>query len=833
MRYWVYINDKVEGPYEEDKLVTVPGFSPDTLICSEEVQAGGEQEWVKASAVFAFDPVPTDLPQQTAAKTAEMPVLQTAQPTGTDVTSLLLEKLEQLSQKVESLQTKVDQVIAGNAQAEAQQVFKEDYAYTEAIPNTITLTQADMTQEPSATEEGVITNTESLVSQAETLVAQAQTVEPPIQTNITAEDTKEGGDEEVVLRSALDSLYQGELQESEEEKETTFQDLLTPKQAEDLQNTLNQTAAAAPVKEETPAPAEQEKDALLNELTAQPHKDNIIDQVIEEKKAEAAKENVQKVVTQTAAQEAAEAPASELPSLNTPAEQPTQEAVPAQQEQKQSLDLESGDQASLTINQTVEETPATNEELPEARMTQKVAEELQYNNPNGLPSVNDASKQKVKEAQEQQKAEETMQELVPGAKMERPDNAPLITEADLREAFTERASLDEMNLGQEFNTQEPTAETAQPAEEQPTQEAAQPTEEQPVAETVTVEAQSVAVEAPAMADQPIPEAFQQAQEPLPVAEGNYDNANDLTEIELKEGSTYLISDFVPPAQANGNELPKELLEKHTAAEPANKTENTTSDIFEEVVPQVQTAQEQKASDEIKQVTDVTLSKVILENTIKTKRGAALDIKTVPMVPDPAQSSRLDLSDADLEDFNAQHDVKSADLKPAEKSTKMILGGLASLLILAVIYLMLAFMDIIPSQYNLLKDANSAAQQQQAEQLNEMLDQNDTYQPSAQQPEQAADPKTAVITEVQNIVLANGQTLKELVEAHHPSLVNMIEWDAITAVEPDNYSVLIKVPPENPQSFRISYRFNYNTVTQELTPTISDAKNLLDSVNGTN
>ena len=60
-------------------------------------------------------------------------------------------------------------------------------------------------------------------------------------------------------------------------------------------------------------------------------------------------------------------------------------------------------------------------------------------------------------------------------------------------------------------------------------------------------------------------------------------------------------------------------------------------------------------------------------------------------------------------------------------------------------------------------------------------------------------------------------------------MDLITWDISTAVDPDNYSVLVKVPPENPQSFKISYRFNYNAVTKALDPTISDAKNLLDSV----
>lgn len=62
---------------------------------------------------------------------------------------------------------------------------------------------------------------------------------------------------------------------------------------------------------------------------------------------------------------------------------------------------------------------------------------------------------------------------------------------------------------------------------------------------------------PAAADTPEPAlpqfSDQTADKPLPVG-----NPNDLTEIELKEGSTYLISDFVPPAQTDGNALPKEL-----------------------------------------------------------------------------------------------------------------------------------------------------------------------------------------------------------------------------------------------------------------------------------
>ena len=96
-------------------------------------------------------------------------------------------------------------------------------------------------------------------------------------------------------------------------------------------------------------------------------------------------------------------------------------------------------------------------------------------------------------------------------------------------------------------------------------------------------------------------------------------------------------------------------------------------------------------------------------------------------------------------------------------------------------------------------------------------------------EAAANPMDNILTEVKNYPLQNGYTLQQFIEAKHPAAQNLITWEISTAVDPDNYSVLVKVPPENPQSFKISYRFNYNTVTKALDLTISDAKNLLDSV----
>ena len=475
--------------------------------------------------------------------------------------------------------------------------------------------------------------------------------------------------------------------------------------------------------------------------------------------------------------------------------------------EKESLDLNLGDQPQLNIAQTEE---------PEQPVP-AVADNAPAQTPFGGNVLSDAvTPMNPNEAVggEQKEITETIKELVPGKKIEpqREDDG-LISQADLAEAFTERTPTEEFPLPEE---------TQSPAEEV--------------------------------------ESFQQetlAEAPAP------QNPNDLTEVELKEGSTYLISDFIPPAQTSGAAAQSALPKEYGGAASEDKKEEEKEEAVEEIL----TSKKDEA--------DLTVSKVILENTIKTKRGATMDIKTVPMVKEPGDSNRLDLTDSDL-DINTQHDMKAADIKPgSSKGTKIVLGSAVSVIILALIYVMLGYLEILPPQFNFIKSSSSAQEQQALdEQLNEMLPQQPEQapadmpqampqdytqqmpqaglQPGQQQmpagamqpgmPQQAygqnapmmpvqpaANPLDPILAQVQNFPLANGQTLQQLINSRHPAAQQMIEWNITTAVEPDNYSILVKIPPENPQSFKISYRFNYNTVTNTLDPTISDSKNLLDSV----
>lgn len=852
MRYWVYINDKVEGPYEEDKLVTLQGFTPDTLICSEEIAAGGTQEWVKASSIFEFDQVEKTINQPLPA--SEVFKTQTAhneplpaQAAGADnVTGLLLEKIDLLTReisglqaKLDDMQTKLDTAIASaqNARTATQPLPAYEPPQDDAR-NTITLTRQDI---DPVNEEALITNTESLVSQAEDIVAAANQEKPlDMLGPVDLGDKKDGADsaqtevslgskaeEEVVLRSALDSLYNAKVQ-TQEEKESTFQDLLTPKQAQELaaqaaalkaaepakptlDDALKSAEAENPAEVSTPSVDEAAKDALLSELTAEP-KEDVLDQVIKEKEEEKKADTFNIAAAAAAGAAAGAAAVAGLNALSgqeekkedAPGFETVAEAAAEPLPEKQTLDFTSAQQEpALSIAPDRAQPEQVEEVKPAAEMPadQPVQPEPQAAPAAGpqladLPSIDDqaAKPQTLEQAEEK---DETLQELVPGAKAEKPEGV-IITDADLNEAFAERDTQESQSVEQLFGVA-------------PEQKAAEP----------------------AAADTPEPAlpqfSDQTADKPLPVG-----NPNDLTEIELKEGSTYLISDFVPPAQTDGNALPKELSGLQSASANPDDALNQpldeasqTSDVQEMVASTKQTEKPvEPATDAPK---DVTVSQVILENTIKTKRGATLDIKTVPMVPEPAQSDRLHLDDLD-DDINTQHDMKSADVKTSGGMTKAIIGTLVAVVLAAVIYVMLAFMNLIPPQFNLLSSKQDAAQTaEQNAQMEEMLGGQTAQQPVYNEPSPAANPMDATLAEVKNFPLMNGYTLQEFIEAKHPAAKDLITWDISTAVDPDNYSILVKVPPENPQSFKISYRFNYNTVTKALDPTISDAKNLLDSV----
>lgn len=922
MRYWVYINDKVEGPFEEDKLVTLNGFTPDTLICTEAAN-GANQEWVKASTVFEFDPLESTitraLPTPEELNTAVNPAAgqtdpnltqalkdahaashertSAAQTANGDALSLILAKLDSLTHEIESLKGKMEEVItaasatkSAAAPAAAPQTVREALGATpqdDAGVNTITLTNRDIQQD---LHDDTIPSTETLTFHAENIVAQGgitedkpldflqgmdldipqasaaqntQSVAAPAESTKSLNTPDEislssQGEEEMVLRSALDSIYrgaEGQPEQTEKEKESTFQDLLHP-----------YTTKEEP---KTEQPTEAQKEALINQFAGAEQKDFIADVLAEAEKEEKAKEDDSSVKKAAAAAGLAAAGLAAGMAVSaqdeTPAQEIKEDLTPLTPEQEASIrtDLPQDPLNEVPTLPVGEEKPALDmgEESPalsvaqeqpqpqEAEPVAAVQEVAQEQKPlanTTLPGLaglgGEAASAQAENAPEQEepKQDNDFQELVPGSNQEpktetiNPNDAGLINEDDLKNA-QEPSAADDMSAEPVFSAQEqPSASAAAEGPqampelgEMPDKDAPAPAEKD---EQKEEEAPAELVPQPQEENAQVPAAETAPAEEIPLQEAEKTTTqaeyspNDLTEIELKEGSTYLISDFVPPAETKDFAAAAQAaMEKSRANLAAANSEQKDTSFIEEVVPAAQNKQPADAAKPAAENTvpgaAVTVSQIILENTIKTKRGASLDLKTVPMVKDPADSQRLDLGDTELQDINTQHDLKAADAAPAGgKSKTVVLCGLL-LVVLVAIYAGLAYLQLLPNDINFINPKQARPEQEQTEQMNEML-------PTA--PEPQVNPAEAVLGEVKNYALPNGLTLEQFINTRHPNAGGMAEWSISTAVDPDNYSVMVKVPPENPQSFKISYRFNYNTETKALEPTISDSKNLLQS-----
>ncbi len=955
MRYWVYINDKVDGPYDETNLVTLQGFTPDTLICSEEVASNGGQEWVKASSVFEFDEVPVNEPTEQQPQPAVQP--------SNDETQALLAKLElltsgmsNLQSKLDSMQHNLDHALEQNQKLADQVALLSHPTDAGTVPamssddphtNTITLTRHDMS---SAQEEK----------------------SPSNETAFPAQAAPE--EEEVIIRSALDSLYGGKPVEVED----TFQDLMPEKTAEqearkaaeeeqavrniepELEFIPLQEENKAPAEEAAPAPeqpqpapatkpqieetaeplpaealdeiekeltslslgdspetqpapqepAEQEaaqepevkeaiittpgveetaKDALINELTASP-KEDILDQIIaqhqqEQTPADQAEESQKgEIALGVAAAGLAAASvvslvdnAEEKPmAIATDKEHPEQleKVLPAEQmpEDVPATKPEPADLPSVEETPVVEQpqpepaAPEAAPQIPVADMPQEMEQpqEPEQTTPEipvastpdelpqpaeetpaaaaDLPGLEDQAS--IEAAVQQQAAaepspvqeEEIIEELVPNAQQAEPEGfyvkeEPQETPAQESDQPSEQpqeeavAQTEQAEEPAAQNEEAPVAQTEEPA----AQAAEQPVEENPADMPQTPAQEEKATATGAITDKDLQDAFG-ADNTEPVVESSTvnvtnevlpeGNPNELTEIELKEGSTYLISDFVPPAQLTDN-----VAEVMKAKEEEEKKDKKQETIFQDMLAAVTKSQSTKALSTDGLPDDLAATQVNLENTIQAKRGATLDIKTVPMVPEPGSTERLDVNE--LNDVTAQHGLKTSG--GLTKSTKTVIMALVGVLLLIILYALLGLMKLLPASVNLFaaKQQAPVAEQTTQEMLNEA-----PAVPAAPEVPQGPTPAEQAQEKVQNFPLPNGYLLKGFIESKHATISpELITWETTEAVEADNYSVTVKVPPENPQNFKTVYRFNYNMLSGLLDPTVSDAKNLLDQAYG--
>ncbi len=931
MRYWVYINEKVDGPYDENSLVTLKGFTPDTLICSEEVASKGGQEWVKASSIFEFDeipvsePLPQTMPQQSAAQ----------QPQQDAQTQALLAQLQALTSGMSNLQSKLDSMQHNLDNALEQNKKLSDQVAQLSRPNDAAqdIPLSVPTDDPHS---NTITLTRHDMPANELETSQEDT---PFPTQSAPEE------EEVIIRSALDSMYGGKPVEIED----TFQDLMPEKTAEqearkkaeeeqavhsiepelefipvqeepktepaadipapqpqiqpvvteepmplpadaldeiekemtslslgeikEPASTPDENSAPAPAETEepadekptlelqeavitTPSLEETQKDALINELTASP-KEDILDQIIaEHEQAPASTEEEKSSVGEIALGAAAAGLAAAsvvslvnnedkpepaplsiatdkenpekleevLPAKQMPADNPQPEPAPA--------DLPSVDIAPTATTLFHEDSNSNLDQIPVADTAQELpqAQELQEEVAPQIPvaQMPDVAEQPVvepqtpavadlpglddraafeKEAQEQAAAtpapadlpeEDAIQELVPHTKEEEPEGFYIKEEPEVQEeapAEEETPVQEETPAQVETPAQEETAKTDPGTiTDKDLQDAfGNDDTEQPVVQAATVN----------LSNEPLPES----------------NPNELTEIELKEGSTYLISDFVPPAQLTDNVA--EVMKAQEEEKNKKEKDATFQDMLAVTKSQSTTELGTEGLPD-----DISATQINLENTIQAKRGAAFDIKTVPMVPEPTETERLNVNE--LNDVTAQHGLKT--FGGLTKSTKAIILTLVCILFLIILYVLLGLLKVLPASVNLFAGKPQAAVQQTTQEI--LAEPQQLPAVPAPEVPQGPTPAQQAQEKVQQFPLPNGFLLKAFIESKHAGISpELITWETTEAVEADNYSVTVKVPPENPQNFKTVYRFNYNMVSGLLDPTVSDAKNLLDQAYG--
>ena len=194
------------------------------------------------------------------------------------------------------------------------------------------------------------------------------------------------------------------------------------------------------------------------------------------------------------------------------------------------------------------------------------------------------------------------------------------------------------------------------------------------------------------------------------------DAGELTEIQLKEGSTYLISDFVPSAQVGEEAAPE--------VQPTATEDTSSQEVQDMLASFVQLHNDdEEDSEEDTQNTNAADAILDLDDPLKDRRGASYDIRTVPMVQDPTAGQRLNIEGfSEADDINAQHDVKTAQNNSGSLN-KLVIGILVGLLLIAGIYFVLAFTNMLPAKLNVLgskKEAPVAAAAATSAAMNELL-----------------------------------------------------------------------------------------------------------------
>jgi hypothetical protein len=205
------------------------------------------------------------------------------------------------------------------------------------------------------------------------------------------------------------------------------------------------------------------------------------------------------------------------------------------------------------------------------------------------------------------------------------------------------------------------------------------------------------------------------------------------------------------------------------------------------------------------------------------------IKTVPMV----SSTGEDIGNIDY-GLNPSVDEAIVSEAPSDSAMFKFVKLFSALLVFLIIILL--FVAILAHVKILRKDwspahilmgkvfgTSQAAQQQPADQsAAPVVSAHDVRLKELESKQLFA---KEVANEVKAYVLPDGLTLEQKVNGSHPNMIDQIQWTADPSVDPDYYSIAVRLPP-NQEGYSLTYRFNYNIVDKTLAPTTSEANNLM-------
>ena len=129
----------------------------------------------------------------------------------------------------------------------------------------------------------------------------------------------------------------------------------------------------------------------------------------------------------------------------------------------------------------------------------------------------------------------------------------------------------------------------------------------------------------------------------------------------------------------------------------------------------------------------------------------------------------------------------------------------------------------PQDINPTSDNEEMAPEAMMQDMQQVTQENDVLP----EPQEQQDINTAIINAVKNYPFDDSTTLQSRIEAAHQNIEGEIEWLVFPTEEQNIYSISIKLPP-NAEGQSFSYRFNYNLDGGTLTPTTSEAKNIMEN-----